>query len=118
MDTGKFKLSAPFLFDTVDSYSTPQNYPLADMKFGDFDNNGFFDLAVTNGYGRSVNIYSLDGKGNFRLANVSQIPRQPRSIAVGDINKDGAQDIVIGNFDYAGSGIDNPSVVVLYNHSK
>lgn len=118
MDTGKFKLSAPVFFSVIDSYSTPKNYPLAELKLGDFDQDGLIDLAVTNGYGRSVNVYSSDRQGNFRLTSVSQISWQPRSLVVGDVDGDGAQDIVIGNFDYAGGGIDKPSIAVLYNHSK
>lgn len=69
---------------------------LTDIVSGDFDNDGFFDLAVTSKAKNSA-IYSLinDGKGGF-IVNSSKVPAYlSNSLATQDFNKDGKLDLAV-----------------------
>jgi hypothetical protein len=79
------------------------NTPVA-IGAGDFNGDGDPDLAIANsevftpGGAGSVTIYSGNGSGGFTVAS-SPAVNHPRSIAVGDFNADGFQDIATANTD-------------------
>jgi hypothetical protein len=66
---------------------------------GDFDGNGKADLAVANGYTGDVTILLGDGSGNFSPAASSPVGvgSIPVSIALGDFDADGHQDLAVAN---------------------
>ncbi|GEM_PF-1042995 len=64
---------------------------------GDYDGDGFMDLAITSPSDASVYIYRGTGNTNFVQHQIISIPAaDPDSIGVGDFDKDGILDIAIG----------------------
>ncbi len=66
---------------------------------GDFDGNARADLAVANGYTNDVTILLGDGSGNFNPAATSPAAAGniPSSLATGDFDADGRQDLAVAN---------------------
>ena len=83
------------------TFQAPVSYPTGDgpwaVAVGDFNGDGAQDLAVLNlrdFYGLSVLLGN--GDGTFQSAhNYSGVGSNPRSVAVGDFNGDGNQDLAI-----------------------
>lgn len=79
----------------------------AALKLADMDGDGSLDLVVLDwmnqfSYGTNLNtsrIYYNDGAGNFsdRGTAVGTYSMQPRALAVGDLNADGAPDVFVIN---------------------
>jgi tetratricopeptide (TPR) repeat protein len=82
-------------------FSALQNVKVFDVKFFDFDNDGYQDLIIAGESekkeNRGVFLYHNDGKGNFE--DVSRLlPDEPKSgkqITLFDYNNDGDLDVVI-----------------------
>ena len=87
-------------------------------SFFDYDNDGWPDLLVVNGhvypqmdnahtgtaYRQRILLYHNEGNGTFtevagEAGEVLMTPRVSRGVAFGDIDNDGAIDVVINNFD-------------------
>ncbi len=66
---------------------------------GDFDQDGFSDLAVPNELTDDVRIFLNDGRGNYASFTVLEIPGGsiPSPNEGADFNRDGAIDFVVGN---------------------
>ena len=76
-----------------------ETLPLS-IAIGDFNRDGNADLAVTNFTTQSYSILLGDGLGAFTTANYQLTPQfsgQFSYVAVGDINGDGKEDLVISN---------------------
>jgi Bacterial Ig-like domain (group 3)/FG-GAP-like repeat len=70
------------------------------VTVGDFNNDGIADLAVTNLNGAPDNVAVLLGTGDGAFSPATNFPVTgggPVSIAVGDFNRDGIQDLATAN---------------------
>jgi dienelactone hydrolase len=86
------------------TFQTHSDYLAAEgptwMVAGDFNQDGFLDLAVTGGGGGSGNQLSVllgNGDGTFQAAVNYPTDTNPAGIAAGDFNKDGKLDLVVAN---------------------
>lgn len=70
------------------------------VAIGDLSGNGILDIATANSGSDDVTILFGDGGGGFSAAPVSPLVAGSRPIvlSIGDLNADGSNDIVIGNF--------------------
>jgi len=70
----------------------------ANASFGDFDGDGFPDIAVSNDKPDRKLIYFNDGKGNFTVGSEFGLPQWPtRNLSIADINEDGLPDLILAN---------------------
>jgi hypothetical protein len=78
---------------------------------GDFNNDGYADLAATSDYDNTLTILLGDGKGGFAPASGSPITvgTFPETVRIGDFNNDGVLDLVVAN------GGDNTVSILLGN---
>jgi hypothetical protein len=90
---------APLAFDTG---ALPRSVVL-----GDFNGDGFQDIAIANGGDATVSVLLNNGDGSFRAAPSLITGNGPVSVAVGDFNGDGILDLVVVN---AGVGRNTASV--------
>ncbi|RKR04803.1 gliding motility-associated-like protein [Flavobacterium sp. 90] len=80
------------------------------MVCGDLDGDGKADLAVANNSGNSISILrNTSAIGSISFANQVVFPANlgPYSIAIGDVTKDGKNDLAVG---YNGTGSNSISV--------
>jgi hypothetical protein len=77
--------------------------PGASVVVGDFNNDGKQDLAIANATSNNVSFSNNvwirlgDGAGNFSNAPDVSVGALPASIAIGDFNNDGKQDLAVAN---------------------
>lgn len=87
--------------------------PIA-LAAGKFDTDDYDDLAVANNASATVTILQSNGDGSFRQGQVltsNQIPANPVSLALGDFDADGLDDLAVG-----GVGTLGISVVVSFGN--
>jgi uncharacterized protein (TIGR03437 family) len=92
----------------------PAGSEAASIVAGDFNVDGFQDLAIGNTYSENVTVLLGDGAGGFAAAAGSPFPvgaYHPWAIAAGDFNGDGIPDLATANHD------DNNVTVLLGNGS-
>jgi hypothetical protein len=80
------------------------------VAIGDFNGDNQADIAVTNRDSNNVTVLLGDGHGNFTAATNSPFAvnaLRPASLAIGDFNGDGKQDLATAN-----NGSDNVSVLI------
>ena len=87
-------------------FITPaDNYSVATrpvfVAAGDFNRDGWPDLAVANSGSNNISILLNDGDGTYTIAGPVSVGTTPRSIAVGDFNRDGWADLAVADY---GSG--------------
>jgi uncharacterized repeat protein (TIGR01451 family) len=73
------------------------------IAVGDFNRDGKQDLAVVNFQNDNVTIRLGDGMGGFpdMQATTVDVAHFPNSIAIGDFNRDGKQDLAVTSYAYA-----------------
>jgi hypothetical protein len=97
--TGNFSAHTDFYAD----------YRQTSVAVGDFNGDGKQDLATANNYFNTVSILLGDGTGNFSAPTNLNFAAgtAPSTVAVGDFNRDGKQDLAVANIgiypDYNGS---------------
>ena len=104
------------LGDGLGSFTTthlPIGFEPYSVAVGDFNRDGKQDLAVTNrsGANNQVSVLLGNGTGGFLAAQTFVVGSNPLSVAVGDFNGDGNQDLAIANTGAA----DSVNVSVLIN---
>jgi Bacterial Ig-like domain (group 3)/FG-GAP-like repeat/FG-GAP repeat len=70
----------------------------AAVAVGDFNLDGYEDLAVANWGSYRVTVLLGDGKGGFATASSTETGVNPAAVAVGDFNRDGKPDIAVAVF--------------------
>jgi len=63
---------------------------------GDFNNDGFADVAVLLQYSYTVSIFFGDGHGHLGSENKIAVTTRSISLAVADVNNDGNLDLIVG----------------------
>jgi len=96
----------------MSGFQTPASYPAGTsphgIAVGDFNGDGFPDLAVVNDNGNNVNAVSIllgNGDGSFRPPPTYQTGLGPFGVVVADFNGDGIADLVVTNSDSDNVGI-------------
>ncbi|WP_223300941.1 FG-GAP-like repeat-containing protein [Oscillatoria nigro-viridis] len=89
------------------TFTPPTNYPVANqptsVALGDVNGDGKNDIVTANPYGGTnpdsgtVSVLLGDGNGNFGTPTNYTVGYGAVSVAVGDLNKDGKNDIVTAN---------------------
>ena len=100
-----------------------QTFPTGDKPLGmaaaDFNQDGFQDIVVgnTGSSNGGISIFLGDGKGGVLTAFFFELEGAvPSRVTVGDMNRDGNQDIVTANF--RNDSFRNDSVTVLFGNGK
>jgi hypothetical protein len=80
------------------SFSTGPNSSPYSIAAGDFNNNTYLDIVVTNYKSNNMGVFL--GYGNDSFANQTTYPTdyEPQSVAVDDLNNDTIIDIVVANY--------------------
>ena len=115
-DQGLFRYSRLFLNDGKGNFLSAPGYikePMAgatkSVVLGDIDGDGDPDLVAGNPY-RGVSIYLNDGKGVFTPASYKNIPTStyyPTDLALGDVDRDGDLDLLVGKNQLGTAGSQN-----------
>ncbi len=101
-------------FQVPASYSTGSGSAPFSVAVGDFNRDGKLDLAVANYRGADVTVLLGNGDGTFQApASYSTgSGSAPLSVAVGDFNRDGKLDLVVGKFTCPNNPCGNLSVLL------
>ncbi|HEY3836442.1 MAG TPA: VCBS repeat-containing protein [Bryobacteraceae bacterium] len=71
--------------------------PLTYVTMGDFNGDGFPDVAAASNSGQSVTVFLSNGDGTLRNEILYGAGGAPTSVAVGDLNGDGKPDLLISD---------------------
>ena len=64
---------------------------------GDFNNDGFLDVAIVNQTAGTVSVFLGNGDGTFSAKTDYTVGTTPVAVAVADIDNDGTQDLIVVN---------------------
>src|SRR5262245_47952045 len=88
---------------TVPSFNPAVNYPIginpSAEAVGDFNGDGFMDVATANSGSNNVSMLLGNGDGTFQAARHFDGGVGPAAVAVGELNGDGRLDVVTANAD-------------------
>ncbi len=117
------------------TFQTPGSYSISgssgSMASGDFNGDGYTDLAVATATGPQISLLMGKGDGTFQAGSDSALPGTPNTVITGDFNSDGKPDLAVtiplsrtvsillslGNGTFSApiifdAGIDQPSSIV------
>lgn len=104
--TSSFEPTQQFVKTTTDSmFTTAWTFPSSDVtlaiEWGDMDGDGDLDILVGNSGGEANKIYQNDGSGRFidiTNGDLKTDTLSTKSVAWGDMDRDGDLDILVGNY--------------------
>src|SRR5262245_43577330 len=64
---------------------------------GDFDNDGFLDLAVVNSFSGTVSLLKNKGNGKFKTADSYPVGVSPHAIVAGHFHSNACLDLAVAN---------------------
>lgn len=79
----------------------------------DFNGDGLMDLVTLESTYKRLSVFILDGTGNIVDRKFVSVGNDPRSLAIGDFNKDSRSDIIVVN-----AADDNASILLASNGVK
>jgi FG-GAP-like repeat/FG-GAP repeat len=94
-------------FAPAETFSSGGSTPTS-VAAGDFNSDGYADLAVVNSgsINNNVSVLLADGNGSFAPpVTFSSGGRNPRTMAVGDFNDDGTPDLAVANVSSGNVGV-------------
>jgi len=71
------------------------------VTVGDWNADGYLDIAVTNSGSNNVGVLSNDGSGRFGAQATYATDAGPLSVATSDFDGDGYPDLAVANGEYA-----------------
>jgi len=90
------------------AYDCPEPIEIADI-----DKDGRKDVIVAHGGWLKLSVYLQNASGSLNFERLFDIPYathySPQGLAIGDVNNDGYDDVVIADY--------NNGVIILYNQS-
>jgi hypothetical protein len=107
------------------TFQAPRNFPAGSgprsVAVGDFNGDGILDLAVVgydqyyHHYDETVRVLLGNGDGSFQAPRTFNAGSGPLSVAIGDFNGDGVQDLAVANWGDPAHGVAGGVSVLLGN---
>jgi hypothetical protein len=97
--------------------TTATGHQANDLAFGDFNNDGKLDIAVSNVDSNTVQILLGNGDGTFTVGDTILLDAVPASITTSDFNNDGKMDLAVGIGVTSNQGVTTNEVVILQGDS-
>lgn len=93
-------------------------YDPKSVALGDFNNDGYQDLAVVNYNSHNVSILLGNGDGTFQGIQSYETGQYPNSLAIGDYNRNGKQDLAVARSNHvsimSGNGDGSFQTAIIY----